>query len=162
MSILPTILSNDVEDRERNVSRGDMAYACARFQHQVHNLLVRAIKESGLTQKDLAKLTNIDEASISRLLGRPRNMEINTLSKLIYGANGMTLAVSFAHPQKQPYVLVTPLGAEAQSNIRRYVFNRMSETAQSDNFMISDDTLGFGKMTTVASSHARIKEATYA
>lgn len=76
------------------ITRGEMAYACARNQHQIHNLLVRAVKDSGLTQKELANLTKIDEATLSRLLSRPRNLELDTLSKLIYGASGATLNIS--------------------------------------------------------------------
>ncbi len=79
------------------VSRGDLAYICSRNMHGAFNLLVRSFKKSCLTQKQLSRRTGIDEAEISRLLRRPRNMELDTLSKLVYAASGaaITFAPSF-------------------------------------------------------------------
>ena len=75
-------------------TRGDLAYACVRNQSQAHSLLLRAVKESGLSQKELARRTGIDEATLSRALSRPRNLELNTLSKVLYAATGAYLALS--------------------------------------------------------------------
>src|SRR5262249_1617482 len=123
MSTSPTI-SNSKSNALREISKGDMAYACARYQHQVHNLLVRIIKESGISQKELARITDIDEATISRLLSRPRNMEGNTLSKLVYGASGATITLALAYPQTgRSVVLVSKANiTEAkETDTRRFV-----------------------------------------
>lgn len=80
------------------IPNAEFSYICSRNQHQAHDLLVRAIKQSGRSQKELSQLTGIDEASISRLLRRPRNLELKTLSKILYAACGAALSISPAFP----------------------------------------------------------------
>ena len=92
------ITENSKRGIVKNLSRGDLAYVCARNQHQAHNLLLRAIKECNHTQKDLSVMTGIDEGVISRLLRRPSNVEINTLSKLLYAACGSFIHFSKSYP----------------------------------------------------------------
>lgn len=85
MTISPT--TRNSEPKENNhISRGELAYVTARNQHNAHNMLLRAINDSGKSQKELAQLTGIDEATISRILRRPSNFQINTYSKLLYAA----------------------------------------------------------------------------
>jgi transcriptional regulator with XRE-family HTH domain len=92
--------SRTITEFSNKPSRGDLAYVCARNQSQAHSLLVRAVRESGLSQKELANLTGIDEATISRTLSRPRNIELNTLSKLVFGACGAFLSFSMLRPKE--------------------------------------------------------------
>ena len=92
--------SNSNDDDIERISRGELAYVTARNQHAAHNLLLRAIKDSGLSQKQLAKKTGMDEATVSRLLRRPSNFQINTYSRLLYGACGAYLSVAPAFPEK--------------------------------------------------------------
>jgi transcriptional regulator with XRE-family HTH domain len=98
MTTSPTTTNNDVERSER-ISRGELAYVTSRNQHTAHNVLLRAVKDSGKTQKDLARLTGMDEATVSRLLRRPSNFEINTYSKLLYAACGAFIAIAPSYPQ---------------------------------------------------------------
>src|SRR5215216_1518405 len=136
MTTLPTT-ANSSPNALRNMSKGDMAYACLRFQHQAHNLLARVIKEASISQKDLARITGIDEATISRLLSRPRNMEINTLSKLIYGANGATLTIALAYPKTGRSVVLlsreNTVVQEKKTEARRFVLQTVGiESASTD------------------------------
>lgn len=82
----------------RQIPDTEFAYICARNQHQAHNLLMKQIKQSGYTQKQIAKITGIDEAALSRLLRRPRNVEINTISKILYAVSGAALGLSPSFP----------------------------------------------------------------
>ncbi|RIK94249.1 MAG: hypothetical protein DCC73_06715 [Proteobacteria bacterium] len=83
------------------IPSAEFSYICSRNQHQAHNLLLRAIKNSGLSQKQISQLTGIDEAVLSRLLSRPRNIELNTLSKILYAACGAALGLSLSFPKQQ-------------------------------------------------------------
>jgi transcriptional regulator with XRE-family HTH domain len=78
-----------------------MAFVLTRNQGQAHDLLIRTLRESRLTQKELAQLTGVDEATVSRVLSRPRNIEINTLGKLLYGLCGAMLHFRPYYPDKQ-------------------------------------------------------------
>jgi transcriptional regulator with XRE-family HTH domain len=68
------------------IGRGELAYVCARNRWQVHSLLIRAARDSGLSQEELAKRTGMDEATISRVLARPRNLDLDTVSKMLLAA----------------------------------------------------------------------------
>src|SRR5262249_29946905 len=112
MTTSPT--TTKLDDR-RAISRGELAYVCARNQSQAHDLLVRTVRKSGLTQKELAKLTGIDEATVSRILRRPTNLEINTFSKLMYGARGAMLTFGPFFPKRRAYQ-ITYLVNKAEDN----------------------------------------------
>jgi transcriptional regulator with XRE-family HTH domain len=160
MTILPTTQVSKTSAL-RNASKGDMAYACIRAQHQVHNLLAKTIKESGISQKELARITGIDEATISRLTRRPRNTEINTLSKLLYGASGATLTVTLAYPETgRSVVLVSRANVavdEKKTDTRRFVFeNVRHHTPVGIDYTASTDK--FGRLATIASGSGRIRE----
>ena len=79
----------------------EFTYICARNQHQAHNLLMKQIKRSGYTQKQISQMTGFDEATISRLLRRPRNMELNTISKILYSVCGAALGMTASFPKER-------------------------------------------------------------
>lgn len=134
MTILPTITSPD----EKPFTRGDYAYACSRNQTQVHSLLLRVFKESGLTQKELAQRTGIDEATVSRTLARPRNLELNTVSKMLLAAGGGFLKVANFLPsdnqQHPPMFLASDNSALRQesSDLRVFLFHRVLDWQSSN------------------------------
>lgn len=101
MITLPTTTSST--DRP---SRGDLVYAEARYQSEAHGFLVRAVRTSGMSQKELAARAGVDEATVSRVLSRPRNIEANTLSRLVYAACGAFLTVSFLRPPEGRRLIV--------------------------------------------------------
>ncbi|MEO8668034.1 MAG: helix-turn-helix transcriptional regulator [Bauldia sp.] len=70
-----------------------------RNRQQAYNLLVREFKRSGLTQIQLAARTGMAPEVISRLLKAPRNIELDTLSKLMFAINGAALAFATAYPK---------------------------------------------------------------
>jgi hypothetical protein len=135
-----------------------MAYVCARYQHQVHNLLVKLIKESGISQRELSRITDIDEATISRILRRPRNMEGNTLSKLVYGVSGATLTLALAYPQTgQRTVLVSKPNTDA----RRFLIVEADHQAPAELAFASTDRKVYWAAAATSSS-GRIREITNA
>ena len=89
MSTSPTI-----DLRKLPLSRGTLASICARGRHHAYNLIVREFKKSGLSQAELAARVGIDAGTLSRILSRPRNLEIDTISKLLFGMSGKALMLS--------------------------------------------------------------------
>lgn len=162
--------SKPKREAPRKVSRGDMAYACLRYQSQVHNLLIKTIKEADLSQKELAEITGIDEATISRLLRRPRNMEINTLSKLVFGAVGATLTVALAYPQTGRSVMLVSaansaanVAAEARKNdTRRFVFESIRLDTPLGIASASSDGVIFDKVAVIPSEIGRVRKVDHA
>lgn len=106
MTTSPTTTNNDVAERD-HISRGDLAYAASRNQHTAHNMLLNAVKNSGKTQKELARLTGIDEATISRILRRPSNCQLNTYSKLLYAASGAFISMAPLFPASAKRAMLT-------------------------------------------------------
>lgn len=68
--------------------------------YQIIQAMLDARKEYNLTQKDLAKITGIGQADISRIEHGNANPSINTLYRLAKGL-GMRLRVTF---EKDPYL----------------------------------------------------------
>lgn len=155
MSTSPTI----TEPSDEANSRGELAYVCARNQWQAHSLLLRAVRDSGLSQKELAKRTGIDEATISRVLARPRNLELNTLSKLLFGACNSYLIFSLFQPHAATHKVhlaqVTSESSDRVFLLRTSVHLAMEKIATSTTSTSPVRSRG-------SSSDARIVEKEYA
>lgn len=95
---MTTSATSTSNEKISQISKGELAHAISRNQHQVHDMLLRIFKESGKTQKELATLTGIDESVISRLRRRPRNIELDTLSRLVYAACGAYVEFDLVRP----------------------------------------------------------------
>ncbi len=139
MTILQTTTNSEPEKIKR-ISRGQLAYVASRNQHNAHNVLLRAIKESGKSQKELSRLTGIDEATISRILRRPSNFQINTYSKLLYAACGALISILPSFPQFARHQVIQVLDFETSrvSAERRFVYG----SGQVANLHSLDDTVG--------------------
>lgn len=100
MTTLPII-----QNTRSEVTTADVMHACGRARYRAHNFLVKVVKGSGKTQKEIAELCDLDEGALSRILRRPHNYEINTVSKIIHAATGAYLEMSALVPEKaQPKV----------------------------------------------------------
>jgi DNA-binding phage protein len=78
------------------------AFAEARNRGQLHQLIVGEFLASKMSQSNLAKRTGKPRETISRALGHPTNMEIDTASKILYALTGKLLAFSAYDPFDQP------------------------------------------------------------
>ena len=85
------------------VEAATFAYVKGRARQQAYNLLVKSLKESGITQATLARRSGSGSDVISRILRRPRNLELDTLSALIYSVTGafITFGLQVPSPRKQ-------------------------------------------------------------
>lgn len=164
MTTSPTTTNNDVKKNGR-ISRGELAYVTSRNQHTAHNMLLRAVKDSGKTQKELARLTGIGEATISRILRRPSNFEINTYSKLLYAACGAFIAVAPSYPQPAPRnVILASLERENLGTGTKTYTYRIEEAAEPHmQISANSETVGIGKFSTAAKTNAvRVLEKVHA
>jgi transcriptional regulator with XRE-family HTH domain len=84
--------------KDTKISDGDLSYICARNRQHAYNIVVSALKRSGLTQAELARRLGMRTDSLSRLLKMPQNWELNTFSKLYYGIIGAALQFAPDYP----------------------------------------------------------------
>lgn len=84
------------------ISEGVLSYVKSRNRQQAYNMLVQAFRRSGLSQASLAKMVGMPTETISRVFSRPRNVELDTLSKLLFAISGATLAFEPVHFEERP------------------------------------------------------------
>lgn len=74
------------------ISLGTLGYVRARVRQRAFELIMREFKKSGLSQADFARRLGKAPEIVSRLLSRPRNLEIDTFSDLLFAATGSVAA----------------------------------------------------------------------
>jgi len=97
MSTSRTTVLFDPTSTEK-ISAGTFAYIAARNRQSLYNLLVREFKKSGLTQADLARRLGKTTDVVCRWLSRPRNMETDTASALLFAISGAALRFQPHYP----------------------------------------------------------------
>jgi hypothetical protein len=70
------------------ISVGTLGYVRARNRQRAYDLVVRELKKSGITQSELARRLGKGQDAVSRLLSRPGNWELDTLSDLLFAISG--------------------------------------------------------------------------
>ena len=70
------------------ISVGTLGYVRARNRQRAYDLVVRELKKSGITQAELARRLGKGQDAVSRLLSRPGNWELDTLSDLLFAISG--------------------------------------------------------------------------
>jgi hypothetical protein len=77
---------------------GAFAGVAARNRQEAYDVLVDAIKQSTLSQARIAEQAGISQEHLSRMLQRPRNVELDTLSRIIFAASGAALRIDLSYP----------------------------------------------------------------
>jgi hypothetical protein len=75
-----------------------LAYIKARGRQQAFNLIHSELKRSGISQATLTRRLGKSPEVISRLLSRPRNLEQDTLSELIFAITGGAISHRIDYP----------------------------------------------------------------
>ena len=78
--------------------RGEMVYAVARAQHSAHDLLLRAVKESGMNVDELADAAGLDTPTVALVLRNPGSSPVSCIEKIIYAATGSCVTFSIERP----------------------------------------------------------------
>jgi len=81
------------------ISVGTLGYVRARNRQRAYDLVVRELKKSGITQAELARRLGKGQDAVSRLLSRPGNWELDTLSDLLFAISGSVPRFSADDPQ---------------------------------------------------------------
>jgi DNA-binding phage protein len=76
----------------------------ARNRQQAYNVLIDAVRRSSLSQSRIAEDAGISPEHLSRMLQRPRNLELDTLSRVIFAACGGALRLDLSFPDRQASV----------------------------------------------------------
>src|SRR6266849_4932270 len=96
------------------ISVGTLAYVNARTQLRAYSLVIKELKKSGITQAQLGKRLGKAPEVISRMLNRPSNWEMKTLSELLFAISGTVLTFSISHPlEKTEVKVIDPVGPAA-------------------------------------------------
>jgi len=93
------ITFNDYFDEKLKDENFRREYEKIQPEMEIIKALIDARKEQNLTQSELAALTGINQADISRLENGNRNPSLNMLKKLADGL-GMTLQIKFVPKSK--------------------------------------------------------------
>jgi transcriptional regulator with XRE-family HTH domain len=80
------------------ISQGDLGYVCARNRQRAFNLVIREFKKSGITQAELARRLGKTPEVVSTLLSRPRNLELDTFSELMFAISGAIPSYGVEYP----------------------------------------------------------------
>lgn len=70
---------------------GTLAYARARARNKAHAQLLLAMKDSGITRADLARMLGKRPEQLTRWLGGPGNLTIDTLADILFATQGVML-----------------------------------------------------------------------
>jgi hypothetical protein len=76
--------------------------------------LVSEFKKSGISQVDLAKRLDKSPELICRWLGRPGNLEIDTLSAAVFAIGGGVLTFNVSHPVQNAIIVSKERPMEAE------------------------------------------------
>jgi hypothetical protein len=89
------------------ISVGTLGYIRARNRQRQYDLVIKELKQSGITQADLARRLGKAPEIVSRLLARPGNWESDTFSDLLFAISGAVALYFSDHPfSRQPHVSV--------------------------------------------------------
>lgn len=75
-----------------------LAFVCARNRARAYSVMIKEFKKSGISQADLASRLGKGRDVISRLLKRPRNLELDTYSEILFAISGAVPKISVSYP----------------------------------------------------------------
>lgn len=98
MSISQTTNWLNRPDHPERTSLDAEAYMRSRNQSLAHQMILAEFRKSGISQAELAKRTGKGPDIISRLIGRPGNWTLNTLSDLLFAMSAAAPSYSVSYP----------------------------------------------------------------
>jgi hypothetical protein len=98
---------------DTKISVGTLAYINARTQLRAYSLVIKELKESGITQAQLGKRLGKAPEVISRMLNRPSNWEMKTFSELLFAISGAVPTFSISRPLEKIEVKIVGPGPTA-------------------------------------------------
>lgn len=102
MTTSPSTFSLFKPSGKEKIPAGTLEFVRAQLQNDLHVLVLRAFRESGISQADLAHRLGARPEVINRKLGASGNWTLKTVSDLLYAINGSFVEVSARHDQAVP------------------------------------------------------------
>lgn len=102
MTTYPETLTLSEPVGSERVPAGNLEYFRARHRHRVYDMIVDELLASGISKADLAKRLGASPARISRVLGAPSNLTLDTLSDLLFATSGAEPTYAIAYPLSAP------------------------------------------------------------
>lgn len=100
MSISQNLSKLSDTDSPEKIPPGVLGYIHARARNQLHELVLREFRRSGLSKAVLASRLDKEPSQITRWLGAPGNWTLDTVSNLLLAISGSTLKFEVEHPQE--------------------------------------------------------------
>jgi hypothetical protein len=85
------------------IPSAQLSYVGQMLRNDLHDLTLRAFRDEGLTQADLAQRLGVDDAQASRWLGAPGHWTIETAARLLFAINRNTIAVGVHAGRPLPF-----------------------------------------------------------
>lgn len=85
------------------IPSAQLSYVGQMLRNDLHDLVLRAFRDEGLTQSDLAQRLGVDEAQAGRWLGAPGHWAVETAARLLFAINGNTIAVGVQSDRPLPF-----------------------------------------------------------
>ena len=82
------------------ITRSEVLRACGRGRFEVHNFLSAIVKSSPRTQKEIAEISGLSEATLSRAIRRPQNYTTNTINAIVHAAVGGYVEHKLVFPEQ--------------------------------------------------------------
>jgi hypothetical protein len=81
---------------------GTLSYIRSHTKAKVLTTILEELERSGVSQTELAKRIDKDEAQVSRFLGSPSNSTLDTVSDFLYGIAGAVIKdIVLEYPNKE-------------------------------------------------------------
>ena len=96
---------------DERIPEPTLAYIRARSRQKSYDLIVRELKNSGISQATLARRLRKGTDQISRLLRRPGNWELDTLSEALFAVTGGSLTCDVSYPARKSELFVDRTGS---------------------------------------------------
>ncbi len=140
---------------DAKISAGTLAYINARTLLRAYSLVIKDLKDSGITQAQLAKRLGKAPEVVSRMLNCPRNWELKTFSELLFAISGAVLTFSVTRPLEKPNQASISF-YKAQPGDSKVVSTAPSETdlsfAKISNVQIRRDGIGLNPRESTAAA----------
>lgn len=95
----PSLLSKP--DGDDQISKRALGYVAGATRLDLHELVLEAFKEAGISQSTLAKRLGKRPEQVSRLLGAPGNWTIDTAAELLFAIEGSLLRLARRFPLEE-------------------------------------------------------------
>lgn len=95
---------------DEEIDRFNLSYMAGLARDRVHQMLLSAFIESGLTKSQLAKRLGMDRSRLSRIINTSSNITVETLGEVMFAIDGSCPKVERHWPMRESHLnMVEPI-----------------------------------------------------